>query len=170
MTARSAAAVLGLILAAAPVAAQDWPLEPPPRPLPAREAKFPPYEIRTLPNGLQVVAVLHHEQPVVSMRLIVQAGSSQDTREKLGLARLTAALLDQGTTSQSAQAINETIDFIGGALGAGAGPDLSFVNLVVMKDSFDFGLKILADVARRDRPGPRPGPGRVSRPGPNGCR
>ena len=29
-------------------------------------------------NGLQVVAVLHHEQPVVSMRMIVRAGSALD--------------------------------------------------------------------------------------------
>ena len=53
-----------------------WPSERPPRPLAARDVKFPPYQIQTLPNGLQVVAVLHHEQPVVSMRLLVRAGSA----------------------------------------------------------------------------------------------
>jgi zinc protease len=126
-----------------------WPAETPPRPLAAREVAFPPYEIRTLPNGLQVVAVVHHEQPVVSIRLIVRAGSALDPRDKLGLAHLTASLLDQGTTSQSAQQISDSIDFIGGAMGSGAGPDLTFVNLVVMKDSFDVGLRMLSDVARR---------------------
>jgi len=50
----------------------------PPRPLPAREVKFPPYEVRTLENGLQVVAVLHHEQPVVSMRMLIRAGAASD--------------------------------------------------------------------------------------------
>ena len=33
--------------------------------------------------------------------------------------------------------MHDAIDFIGGALGAGAGTDLTFVNVVVMKDSFD---------------------------------
>jgi len=37
-----------------------WPTERPPRPLAGREVKFPPYEVRTLPNGMQVIAVLHH--------------------------------------------------------------------------------------------------------------
>ena len=37
-----------------------WPSERPPRPLPARDVKLPPYQIQTLPNGLKVVAVLHH--------------------------------------------------------------------------------------------------------------
>ena len=35
---------------------------PPPRPLPAKDVRFPPYQVRTLSNGLQVIAVSHHEQ------------------------------------------------------------------------------------------------------------
>ena len=44
---------------------REWPTERPPRPLPAREARFPPYSTRSLSNGLQVIAVSHHEQPVI---------------------------------------------------------------------------------------------------------
>ena len=54
-----------------PAQVPDWPSERPPRPLPAREVKFPPYAFKTLANGLQVIAVSHHEQPAVSLRLIV---------------------------------------------------------------------------------------------------
>jgi zinc protease len=127
----------------------DWPAERPPRPLAAREIKFPPYEIQTLPNGLQVVAVLHHEQPAVSMRLIVGAGSASEPSSKLGLARLLASLLDQGTTGQSAKELNDTIDSIGGAIGAGASSDFTFLNMVVMKDSFEPGLQMLSDMVER---------------------
>src|SRR5262249_49808579 len=109
---------------------------------------FPPYEVRTLPNGLQVVAVLHHEQPSVSIRLIVRAGSALDPKGKYGLAHLAASLLDQGTTSKSARQLNEEVDFIGASLGAGAGTDLTFLSMIVMKDSFDTGLRMLSDVAR----------------------
>jgi predicted Zn-dependent peptidase len=68
--------------------AQDvnWPYENAPRPLAAREVKFPPYEIRTLGNGMQVVVVLHHEQPVVTMRLLIRAGAAQDPERKGGVA------------------------------------------------------------------------------------
>ena len=125
-----------------------WPSEGPPRPLPAREVKFPPYEARTLENGLQVVAVLHHEQPVVSMRMLVRAGAASDPRDKLGLARLAASLLDQGTTTKTAREVNDAIDFIGGAIGAGAATDLTFANLVVMKDSFETGLRMLSETVR----------------------
>jgi zinc protease len=129
-------------------AARDWPSEAPPRPLAAHDATFPPYEIRTLPNGMQVVVVLHHEQPAVSVRLLVRAGAAQDPKGKGGVANLTASLLDQGTTTRSAQQIADQIDFIGGDLGTGAGTDLSFVNVIVMKDSFQVGMDLVADVAR----------------------
>ena len=84
---------------AASAQTRNWPTERPPQPLAAREIKFPPYDIQTLPNGLQVVVVLHHEQPAVTMRLLVRNGTASDPKDKLGLAHLAASLLDQGTTS-----------------------------------------------------------------------
>jgi zinc protease len=142
------------LLAASPGAAQDsarwkaWPGSRPPKPLPARDMKFPPYEIRTLGNGLRVIAVSQHEQPAVTLRLLVRAGAAQDPKGKSGLAALAGALLDQGTTSRSAEQIAGTIDNVGGALGTGAGTDLSFISVIVMKDSFDLALDLLSDVAR----------------------
>ena len=127
---------------------RQWPSERPPSPLAAREIKFPPYEIQTLANGLQVVAVLQHEQPAVSMRLLIRAGTSSDPKDKLGLAHLAASLLDQGTTTKSSQEINDEIDFIGASMGAGAGTDLTLCNMVVMKDSFETGMRILSDMVR----------------------
>jgi zinc protease len=147
-------AVVAALLAGPKATAQTspqtstWPSEGPPRPLTAHDIKFPPYEVRTLDNGLQVVVVMHHEQPAVSLRLLVRAGAAHDPPGRGGLATLMASLLDQGTTSRSAQEIADTIDSIGGGLGTGAGNDLSFVNVVVMKDSFDLGLELLSDVAR----------------------
>jgi len=127
---------------------QNWPSERPPRPLPAREVKFPPYEFRTLPNGLQVIAVSQNEQPAVSLRLIIRAGGAQDPAEKPGAASMASTLLDQGTTTKSAEQIATTIDSIGGVLGVGSGSDLTFINAAVMKDSLDVALQLVADVAR----------------------
>lgn len=127
----------------------EWPRDNPPRPLPARPVTFPPYEIRKLSNGMQVVLVSQNEQPAISVRMIIRAGAAHDPKGKPGLAMLTATLLDQGAGKRSAEQIAETIDFIGGVLGTGAGSDLSFVNAVVMKDSYEIALDLLADVVQR---------------------
>ncbi len=127
----------------------EWPRENPPRPLPARPAAFPPYELRKLSNGLQVVLVHHNEQPSISVRMIVRAGAAHDPKGKHGLAMMTATLLDQGAGGRTAEQIAEQIDFIGGALGAGAGTDLTYINAVVMNDSYSVALDLVSDVAQR---------------------
>lgn len=134
---------------AAVASTRAWPSEAPPRALPARPVKFPPYEIRKLANGLQVVLVSHHEQPAVSVRMLIRAGAAQDPRGKMGLAMLTASLLDQGAAGRTAEQIADSIDFVGGILGTGAGTDLTYVNAVVMKDSLPLALQLLADVVQR---------------------
>ncbi len=145
----AAQAVPGLSTTQPGARVTSWPREGPPRPLAARPVVFPPYEIRKLANGLQVVLVNHNEQPSVSVRLLIRAGAAQDPKDKHGMAMLTATLLDQGAGNRSAEQIADTIDFVGGALGTGAGSDLSFVNAVVMKDSYDLALELMADIVQR---------------------
>lgn len=140
--------LLALAIASSAAGQETWPTERPPRPLAAKDVSFPPYQMKTLANGLQVIAVSHHEQPAVSLRLIVRAGGAQDPAERPGAASLAAALLDQGTTTKSAEQIATAIDSIGGAIGAGATSDLTSVHAAVMKDSFGVALDLVSDLVR----------------------
>ena len=145
------AAAAALVLAWAASAqgqVRNWPSEPAPKPLASRPVSFPPYEVRTLANGLRVVVVEHHEQPSVSLRLLVGAGTAQDGAPKLGVAHMAAALLDQGTATRSAQQIAETVDTIGGNLRVGTGTDVTFADVTVLKDGVPSGLVLLADIVR----------------------
>lgn len=142
------ATLLWAVTASAQFQAINWPAEGPPRPLAPRQMNFPPYEIRTLGNGLKVIAVAQNEQPAVAMRLLIGAGAAQDPARKSGTSRLVASLLDQGTSTLSAAQIADRIDSIGGSMGTGAGTDLSNVYAVVMKDSFDIAMNLLHDVVR----------------------
>ena len=142
--------VMCLLCASAATAQQApfWPTERPPRPLEPRVVKFPPYEIRALSNGMQIITVLHNEQPAVTMRLLVKAGGAHDPEKKRGVASLVGSLLDQGTTTRSAEQVADQIDSLGGLLGAGASDDFTSVNVVVMKDSFAVAMDLLADIVR----------------------
>ena len=143
--------IVGIAAAPAVVCAQQasWPSERPPRPLDPKPVTFSQYDVRTLANGLTVVVVRQTEQPVVSVRMLIRAGSAQDPADKAGVATMVAALLDQGTTSRSAAEVADTIDYMGGGLGTGAGTDLSFANTILLKSKLDEGLQLLADVVRR---------------------
>jgi len=91
---------------------------------------------------------MHHEQPAVNLRLIVRAGSAFDPVGKAGLASLAATLLDQGTTTRTARQMADAVDSLGAGSDSGAGRDLSYSQIVLMKDGFDVGLGLLADMVR----------------------
>jgi zinc protease len=151
LTRRSLAWIVAMLSLAVPAAAQTatYPSEGPPRPLPSHPVGFPPYELHSLSNGMQVIVVSHHEQPEVTMRLMVRAGTANDPPGKNGLATLLASLLDQGTSTRTAQEIADAIDSIGGSVETGAGSDSISTEVLVMKDSFALGMDLLADMVRR---------------------
>ncbi len=119
----------------------NWPTERPPQPLPARDVKFPPYQIRTLPNGLQVIAVSHHEQPAVSVRLIVRAGSAQDPGQSARPrhARGDAARPGHDHEDRRAGRAVDRLDRRRDGRRRGSGPVVVFA--AVMKDSLNVGLE-----------------------------
>jgi len=133
--------------AQSPAQPQSWPRMEMPAPLTAHPVPFPPYQIRTLPNGLQVLVVLHHEEPSVSFRLLVRAGAAQEPSGKPGVASFAATLLDQGTTTKSAEQIADAIDAAGGEIATGSDNELAYVNGAVLKDRADLALGLAADIA-----------------------
>ncbi|HKV09520.1 MAG TPA: insulinase family protein [Thermoanaerobaculia bacterium] len=121
----------------------------PPPPAPAKDVRFPAFEQKTLGNGLRVVVVEQHEQPAVSVSMVLKAGKVFEPEGKAGLAEGTASLLTQGTQSRSAQQIAEAIDFVGGALNTRTGIESGFADARVTSDQLDLGLELLADVTQR---------------------
>jgi zinc protease len=141
--------VLGAPAVGAQAAAQasGWPVMKMPAPLPAHSVPFPPYQIKTLANGLQVLVVLHHEQPSVSFRLLVRAGAAQEPAGKPGVASFVATLLNQGTATKSSEQIADAIDEAGGVLATGSDNELAYVNGAVLKDRTDLALGLAAEIA-----------------------
>lgn len=107
---------------------------------------LPTMSEKVLDNGLKVIVVENHEQPVVAMRLLVKAGSAYDGHGKGGLSNMTADLLRKGTTTRDATKISEEIDFVGGNLGGGSDQDATFVTSEVLTKHIDVGMGLLADI------------------------
>ena len=117
----------------------------PPPPAALKEIHFPPFEQKTLANGLRVVVVEQHDQPLVSLRVILDAGKAYEPAGKSGLAEATASLLTKGTATRNAQQLAEAIDFVGGNLGANSGTEAAYANVSVTSDQIDLGFDLLQD-------------------------
>jgi zinc protease len=140
--------VVAVALTICAASAQQWPLSRPPGPLAAHAVDFPPYEIKTLSNGLKVLVVLHHEQPSVSFRLLVRAGALQEPADKPGVANFMSGLLNQGTKTRSAGDIADAIESAGGMIGVGSGNELAFISGAVVKDQTELMLALASDMAQ----------------------
>ena len=70
----------------------------------------------------------------VSFRLLIRAGAANDAATKPGVASFVAALLDQGTSTMSAEVVANTIESAGGILSVGAGNEVTFVSGAVVKE------------------------------------
>lgn len=82
-----------------------------------------PIETWTLANGVRVLYVHRPELPMMSIKVVFDAGSARDPQGKYGLAALTARMLDQGAGDLSADAFARRVDDLGLKFGAGNGRD-----------------------------------------------
>jgi predicted Zn-dependent peptidase len=135
-------------LATAPVVGQQTvDRSHPPQTGPAPELRLPPIQKRQLSNGLPVWIVELHEVPLAQVNLVVMSGASDDPPRRLGMASMTAAMLEQGAGSRSALQIADAIDYLGADLSAASGFDSSVLRLHVPIARLADALPIMADVA-----------------------
>ena len=109
------------------------------------EARLTPKR-SVLQNGMVLLTSEERALPMVTMNLLIRAGSRYDPQGREGLANLAARLLTYGTSGRTALQISEEIDFIGAGLSTGCGEELATVSLTVLKKDLDTGLNILADI------------------------
>jgi len=127
------------------MSAQSFPTTPP-KPTPLTPVRFPPFKEATLANGLQLVVIEHHEQPVVSVTLSFRAGGIYDPPGKEGLSSLVAELLSKGTDNRNAEQIAGTIEGVGGTLSASSADDFLTISADALSDQAGLVLDLLGDV------------------------
>jgi zinc protease len=138
----------GLLGPVGTLAAQDFPKTPPP-PAPLTPAPFPPFNESILPNGLRLLVVESHKQPIVSLSLNFPAGSTRDPSGKEGLADLVAGLLTKGAGTRSAEQVAEVIESAGGSLSASASSDFLSLNSTVLTSSLPLAFELIGDAVLR---------------------
>jgi zinc protease len=100
----------------------------------------------TLPNGLRLVVIEDRKQPALWLRLALPAGSIRDPKDKIGLATMVAAQLDQQTTTRSESQIADLIDGLGASLGASANDDYLNISANGLSLYADTLFDLLADI------------------------
>jgi len=120
--------------------------ETPPAPSAPRSVQIPAVKEKKLANGLTVAVVERKNVPLVTVQLLIKSGASSEESSEAGLADLTASMLTKGTKTRTATQIAEEMEFLGGAINAGAGWNNSVVTITITSDKLDQAMAIMADV------------------------
>lgn len=99
-----------------------------------------------LPNGLRLLVKEDHRLPFVEFRAALKGGVLVETPKNNGLTQLTAKMLLQGTRKRTAEQIATEIESVGGSIDTFGGNNSFGVSAEVMRDDFETGLHLLADV------------------------
>ncbi len=118
----------------------------PPAPEPMKKMSFPAYSEMKLKNGLEVVVVEHHEQPVASLWLAFRAGSTLDPEGKSSLASFTGTLLNKGTRSRDSKALAEWIESVGGSVNVNVDEDDTVIAISLLSEYLPTAYEYLADI------------------------
>lgn len=145
---KSLKTILGLAMAAMLVfgAVAVMAKEAPPEPEKMKKLAFPSFKEFTLDNGLEVIVVEHHEQPVASIWIGFYSGDALDPEGKSSLATFTATLLNKGTGNKDSDQLAEWIESVGGTFNASTTNDYTFCTLSILSEYIDTAYQFLSDV------------------------
>ena len=69
-----------------------------------------------LENGLEVYGIENNEVPLVQFNLVINGGQLVESMDKLGVANLTASLLNKGTKNKTVSELEEAIQELGASI------------------------------------------------------
>ena len=113
---------------------------------PAVSSAMPPVERLSLPNELVLLAFPDNSLPIVTVELLVNAGSWRDPPGMDGLANVTAKSLLRGTGKVSYKELNDRLDFLGASLEADCQKDFALIRMRMLKKDLDAGFDLLMEL------------------------
>jgi len=116
-----------------------------PKPGPARSYRFPQFTDETLPTGVRLITAPVEKLPLVTVLVLVNAGSTSEPRGKEGVAALTAAGLLEGTARFDGAELAEKFEQLGTSLESGADWDSAFLKITVLSDKLEEATRLLGE-------------------------
>ena len=96
--------------------------------------------------GIEVLGAISSETPTVAIRLEIDAGQRHESLDKLGLAALTASMLNESTTESTNEEISNRLRKLGASVRFGAGDDESSMMIRSLSENLHETLAIAAEM------------------------
>ncbi|MFH1653759.1 MAG: pitrilysin family protein [Pseudomonadota bacterium] len=102
----------------------------------------------TLKNGMQVVLEEDHSSPVVSLNVVIRAGSAMEETREWGIAHVIEHMLFKGTPTRGVGTIAREVEAAGGEINAYTSIDHTLYYINMASQFAKKGLSILSDTVK----------------------
>ena len=119
-----------------------------PVPGPAKSVKIPDYYSFKMKNGLNVIGTINNETPEITIVINIEGGSlvlPNEQIKKMGIAELTANMMNEGTKNFTTEQIGAELEKIGSSIAFTASKTTTNIRVSCLKKNLDATLKILEE-------------------------
>ena len=99
-----------------------------------------------LENGLEVYGIENNEVPLVQFNLVINGGQLVESMDKLGVANLTASLLNKGTKNKSVSELEEAIQELGASINIYASKENITISGTTLKRNYEKTLALAQEM------------------------
>jgi len=99
-----------------------------------------------LENGLEVYGIENNEVPLVQFNLVINGGQLLESMDKLGVANLTASLLNKGTKNKSVSELEEAIQELGASINIYASKENITISGTTLKRNYEKTLALAQEM------------------------
>jgi len=106
---------------------------------------LPPIWRASLDNGVKVLGALNDEAPTTTISLRIPAGHKIDPLEKVGLASITAAMMNEATTRSTNEELSNRLQKLGSSVNFSAGNNFTSMTIRSLTAKIDETIEIAAE-------------------------
>lgn len=107
--------------------------------------KVPDVYRSEMDNGIPVLGAVNSETPTTTISLYIKAAQSHDPLDKLGLASMTAAMMDEATLDSTAEEISNRLDKLGSSVSFSSGDIFTIMRIRSLTKNLDETMAIAAE-------------------------
>ncbi|HVF46125.1 MAG TPA: pitrilysin family protein [Pyrinomonadaceae bacterium] len=118
---------------------------------PAPEVKIPAIWEDKLANGVRVLGIENNEVPLVGVELVIDGGQLLDRPDKVGVANMMAALMNEGTKRKTPEQLEEAIDQLGARINISASREDIRVSVSTLAKNYDATMALVEEMLLEPR-------------------
>ncbi len=109
-------------------------------------AKTPEIYRAKLANGIEILGTETNETPTIQLQIAIPAGNRYVTKGEEGLADLTAAMMEEGSTSRTTEDIQKELDTLGSSISFNVGTYTTTISIASLAKNIDQTLAIVDEM------------------------